>query len=270
MQVRDVGLYAAVIILAIIFVYPLYILFLITFVPVSYTFGQVYPAQFPVALTFQNIITSLHTVSLVNPLIRSFEVALMVAALSLAMGIPAGYGLSKIKAGVANIIVILLFFVNMMPGIVVAIPIAAEFIKVGLYDNLLGIALSQELVVLPLSVFIMVGGFRSIPKDLDNQARVDGAGLFTSFGRISIPLVVPAIIVTFLLSWMTSWDEFTYAVIISPGNPTFPVQLYNYVTRALPYEASAFALLVTIPVIILAAILQKYLKGEYLTGGLVG
>ena len=68
---------------------------------------------------------------------------------------------------------------------------------------------------------------------------------------------------------MTSWDEFTYAVIVSPADPTFPVKLYNYISRGEPSLASAFALIVTVPVIIIAAILQKYLKGQYLSGGMI-
>ena len=88
-----------------------------------------------------------------------------------------------------------------------------------------------------------------------------------------MPMIRVPIMVAFLLAWMTSWDEFTYAVIIAPIVPTdstFPVTLYNYVSRNLPLESATFALVATVPVIILAAVLQKYLKGQYLSGGLVG
>ncbi|WP_162509633.1 ABC transporter permease subunit [Thermogymnomonas acidicola] len=119
---------------------------------------------------------------------RSFYVAMIVAVLALLFGISAGYGLSRISPPkIANTIVVLLFFSNMMPGIVVAIPIASEFLKFGLYDNFMGIALAQELVVLPLSVFIMLGAFRSVPRELFLQARVDGAGIFASLARVILP-----------------------------------------------------------------------------------
>lgn len=259
--------YIGAVLLAIIFLYPLYILFMITFVPTFYTFGQLYPPQLPMGFTLSNVYQSITQLNLIKPVFRSTIVAFIVGGLSLVLGIPAAYGLSKLGARVSNKIIVLLFLINMMPGIVVAIPISVDFLSLGL-ANIYGVALAQELVVLPLSVFIMLGGFRALHRDLENQARVDGASLGTTMLRVLIPLNRAPIIVAFLLSWMTSWDEFTYAVIISPTSSTFPVQLYNYVTRGVPYEASAISLIVTIPVIIIAAVLQKYLKSQYLTGGM--
>lgn len=112
-----------------------------------------------------------------------------------------------------------------------------------------------------------------MPKDLENQARVDGANFRTAFSRLLLPLNKIAILVAFLLAWMTSWDEFTYAVIvapIAPSNTTFPVTLQNYVSYGYPLISATFALVASIPVIILAVFLMKYLKGGYLSGGLIG
>ncbi|EQD79692.1 binding-protein-dependent transport system inner membrane component, partial [mine drainage metagenome] len=176
-----------------------------------------------------------------------------------------------------NKIIVLLFLVNMMPGLVIAIPIAADFLRLGIQNTspfvVFSVAFAQELVVLPLTVFVILGGFRSLPKDLENQARVDGANFRTAFGRLLLPMNKIAIFVAFLLAWMTSWDEFTYAVIVAPIAPsytTFPVTLQNYVSRGYPLISATFALVASIPVIILAVVLMKYLKGGYLSGGLVG
>ena len=78
---------------------------------------------------------------------------------------------------------------NMLPAIVIAIPISVYFIKLGLYDNILGIALAQELVVLHISTFIMLGGFRALPADLENQANIDGAGMISTFRYVIAPLI---------------------------------------------------------------------------------
>ncbi|MCL4335556.1 MAG: carbohydrate ABC transporter permease [Candidatus Thermoplasmatota archaeon] len=268
------GTYIGAIILAIIFFIPLWVLILIAFEPVRFTFGRVYPSFLPLGFTLKNIITSITTPGLYlgSSLLRSLEVAFMVGGIAIFLSIFAGYGLSKLTARVSNKIIVLLFLINMMPGLIISIPVASEFDKVGLYNNIVGVALAQELVVLPLSVFIVLGGFRGLPKDLENQARVDGAPFFTSFFRIILPLNRIAIMVAFLLSWMTSWDEFTYAVIIdpiAPSNSTFPVTLYNYVSRDLALDAATFALVATVPVLILTGFLMKYLKGQYLSGGMV-
>lgn len=266
-------IYVAAILLVILFMYPLWILIIYVIQPATLTFSKIYPSPIPLSFTLYNITTSLKEVDLSGPLLRSLEVAFMVGAIAVGLGIPAGYGLSKLTSRISNKLILFLFIINMMPGLVIAIPISEYFLHANLDNTVFGVAFAQELVVLPLSVFILLSGFRSLPADLEHQARVDGASLKSTFGRVLIPLVRVPILVAFLLAWMTSWDEFTYAVIIAPIVPaksTFPVTLYNYVSRNLPIESATFAIIATLPVIVLAIFLQKYLKGQYLSGGLVG
>ncbi|MCL4344841.1 MAG: ABC transporter permease subunit [Candidatus Thermoplasmatota archaeon] len=272
--------YLSVAVIALIFIYPLWVLIIYVFQPSYLTYGSVYPSQIPLGFTLRHLLDAFTKVDLIGPLIRSVEAAFLVGGIALVIGIPAGYGLSKLTSRLSNKLIIFLFIVNMMPGLVIAIPISAYFfdiqnfinsyhIHLSLDNTFLGVALAQELVVLPLTTFITLSAFRSLPRDLEFQARVDGASLGKTFTKVLIPLSRVPIMVAFLLAWMTSWDEFTYAVIIAPIKSTFPVALYNYVSRNLPQSAT-FALVATIPVIILAVILEKYLKGQYLSGGLVG
>ena len=272
-------LYIAAIILAVVFFFPIWILILTAFQPSNLSVYAKYPSLILQSFTLTNVISSFKTPSngLVGSLLRSLEVAFIVGFLALGLGIPASYGLSKISASISNKIIVLLFLVNMMPGLVIAIPIASDFIRLGIQNTspyvVFSVAFAQELVVLPLTVFVILGGFRSLPKDLENQARVDGANFRTAFSRLLLPLNKIAILVAFLLAWMTSWDEFTYAVIvapIAPSNTTFPVTLQNYVSYGYPLISATFALVASIPVIILAVFLMKYLKGGYLSGGLIG
>ncbi len=270
---RTWPIYVTVVILALIFFYPLWILTIIVVQPAALTFSKIYPGQIPLAFTLYNIVSSFKEVDLTGPLLRSLEVAFLVGGISIGLGVPAGYGLSKLTNRISNKLILFLFIINMMPGLVIAIPISEYFLHANLDNTVLGVALAQELVVLPLSVFIMLSGFRSLPNDLEYQARVDGATFKNVFINILLPLIRVPILVAFLLAWMTSWDEFTYAVIIAPIAPsrsTFPVTLYDYVSRNLPLESATFALVATIPVVILAIFLQKYLKGQYLSGGLIG
>ena len=278
-KVGMILLYIAAIILAVVFFFPIWVLILTAFQPSNLSVYAKYPSLILQSFTLTNVISSFKTPSngLVGSLLRSLEVAFIVGFLALGLGIPASYGLSKISASISNKIIVLLFLVNMMPGLVIAIPIASDFIRLGIQNTspyvVFSVAFAQELVVLPLAVFVILGGFRSLPKDLENQARVDGANFRTAFSRLLLPLNKIAILVAFLLAWMTSWDEFTYAVIvapIAPSNTTFPVTLQNYVSYGYPLISATFALVASIPVIILAVFLMKYLKGGYLSGGLIG
>jgi trehalose transport system permease protein len=264
------ALYGVVIVLSVILVYPLYVLFLIAFSPVKYTLNASYPLQWPGGFTLQNLMHAFATSNLVNPTIRSLETAFLVGALALLLGIPAAYGLSRLAQNLANTISTMLFLVNMLPAIVVAIPISAQFISLHLFNTVFGLAMVQELIVLPLTVFLLLGAFQSLPKDLENQARVDGAGMLRTLYTLLVPLSKAAVVAAFLLAWMVSWDEFTFAVILSPITPTLPIVIYTNITRGDILASSAFALVLTVPVVILTAVLQRYLKGEYLSGGMHG
>ncbi len=265
-----ITLYVAVALLAVIILYPIYILFLVAFSPAHFTLDALYPPQLPHAFTLQNLTTALQSYNLIDPLFQSLQVAFLVAFIALGLGIPAAYGLSRLPPGLAYGITTVLFVANILPALTIVVPIAAEFISLGLYDTAVGLALLQELVVLPLAVFILLGAFQSIPREIEYQARVDGAGLArTLFGTL-VPLAKAGIIAAFLLSWMFSWDEFTFAVILVPIHPTLPVVIYDNITRGNLLATTAFAIVMTIPVVLLTVVLQKYLKGEELAGGLKG
>lgn len=269
-KLGKIAIYTAVVVVSLYILYPLYLLFLIAFTPGKYTVKTLYPSQIPVAFTLGNLQTALSGFNLIDPMIKSLEVAFIVGGLAILLGIPAAYGLSKLSVRNANLISSTLFLANMLPAIVIAIPVSVTFLKLGLWDSAFGLALAQELVVLPLTIFLILGAFQSLPRDLENQARVDGAGIFQTLTMILIPLARGGIVAAFLLSWMMSWDEFTFAVILSPVKQTLPIVIFENITRGNILASSAFALIVTIPVLVLTVFLSKYLKGEYLSGGLVG
>ena len=267
---RNILVYIGVIILGIYFLFPLYILVLLAFNSPKYTILKLYPSLLLQAPTLNNLITALQGTAFIDPFIKSLETATLVGLITIALAVPAGYGLSRIPRAIAYPILVLLLVTNMMPGIVIGIPIAVDFIKLGLYETVEGLALAQTLITLPLASFIMQGTFSAIPSDLENQARIDGANLFHRLFSVLIPLAAPGIVAAFLISWMFSWDEFTYAILLMPFHSTLPVTIYIDVTRGNLLAGIAFSLVFTIPVIVLSFALQKYLKGEYLAGGLKG
>ncbi len=264
-------------IIAIIFVIvtliPMYVLIIIAFAVPSQTVAAYYPPLFPSQFTLSNFIGAFSGYSsiLQAAFIKSLITATIVGALAVVLGFHASYGLSKMSNRMSALIISVLFFSTMIPSLTIAIPISVSFLKLGLYDSALGLALAQELVVLPMTVFMITGTLQSLPKQLELQARVDGAGFMQSLYTVILPLAKPGIFAAFLLSWMMSWDEFTFAVILSPVHPTLPILIYiDSTARGNILFASAFALLVTIPVIIITLVLSKFIKGNYLTSGVTG
>ncbi|MDG6990352.1 MAG: carbohydrate ABC transporter permease [Nitrososphaerota archaeon] len=269
-SVSRAAFYAFVLAFSAFLLYPLYVLFLIAFSPAKFTVEALFPSQWPAGFTLTNLIDALRGTGLIDPALRSLETAFLVGGMALLIGIPAAYGLSRLPRNLAATLSTSLFLVNMLPAIVIAIPISAQFVSFHLYNTVFGLAMAQELVVLPLTIFLLLGAFQGLPKDLENQARVDGAGMLRTLYTLLVPLSKAAVAAAFLLAWMVSWDEFTFAVILSPINPTLPIVIYTNITRGDILASSAFALLLVAPVVVLTAVLQKYLKGEYLSGGMHG
>lgn len=252
------------------FVFPLYTLFLLAFNSPKFTVLSTYPSLIPNGLTLSNLLTSLQGSSFIDPFFKSLETATLVGIITVVLAIPGGYALSRMPKGVAYPILVTLLVTNMMPAIVIGIPIAVEFIKLHLFETVFGLALAQTLITLPLATFILQGTFASIPKELESQARIDGANLLRLMRSVLLPLAGPGIAAAFLISWMFSWDEFTYAILLLPYHSTLPVTIYADVTRGNLLAGIAFSLVFTLPVIVITLVLQKYLKGEYLTGGIKG
>jgi trehalose transport system permease protein len=271
----NIGLYAAIILLSLFFLMPLYIIFLIGFSPVNETLFSARPPLIPPSLTWANLQTGLtsSTSPLLPSMYFSIELAFFVGLLALAIGIPTAYGLSRLGSRLAYGLTTVLFVVNMLPSITIAIPISIPFERPGLYGSIWAIGLAQELLALPVTTFLLVGAFQGLPKDLENQARVDGAGRMRAIFGSLVPLIIPSLVAAFLLSWMLSWDESTFALILY--NPTtgapLPVNIFlDFTGRGSPAVGVAFSVIATIPVIILTAVLQRYLKGEDLASGVRG
>lgn len=267
-------IYAGAIFISFFVLLPIYVLIIISFAPSNQTIDIYYPYLFPTKLTLINFINSFRGVGtlLEAAFIKSLETAFIVGALAILLGFHAAYGLNKLSFRISSSLIGILFFSTMIPSITIAIPISVTFLQAGLYDTSVGLALAQELIVLPLTIFILMGTLDAIPRHLEHQSRVDGASLFQTLYLVIFPLAVPGVVSAFLLSWLMSWDEFTFAALISPVHPTLPFLIYLYASSrgGSILTGASFALLVTIPVIILTIILSKFIKGGYLTSGITG
>ncbi len=204
------------------------------------------------------------------PLRKSLTVAVLSVILTLLLGIPGAYALSRLPYKLSSAILLFIFLSRMIPEIEIALPISITFIRIGLLDTDLGLTFAHTLRILPIVTWILVSSFKTIPKDLEDAAFVDGCGKIRSLLTIVIPLALPGIAVAAIFGFLGSWDEFTYAVYLSITKKTLPLVVYYYINRASFFLASSYATVITIPVIIVTYSLQKYLKAEYLAGAVKG
>jgi trehalose transport system permease protein len=192
----------------------------------------------------------------------------MLAAVGLAA--PAAYALARLPHAWKYGLVLLLFSSRMVPEVGIALPIAVRFLHWGLVDTQFGLMLAHLVKALPLVAWILVGTFEAIPVELEEAAQTDGCHRLGVLRWVVFPLAAPGIAVAALFAWLESWNEFTYALYLSLTENTLPLQTYYYVVRGSWFDAATYATLLTLPVMVVTASLQRYLKAGYLTGAIQG
>jgi len=205
-----------------------------------------------------------------GPLLKSIVAALGVSILSLLISIPAAYGISRLDYKLRMALLFIIFASRMIPEVSIALPVSINFIKLGLLDSHMGLILAHLIRILPITCFILVGVFRDIPQELEEQARVDGCNRWQAFVKIVLPISTIGIGVAGIMAFLFSWDEFIYASYLCLAEPTMPLQMYYYVARGNIFFSASYAVIITVPVLLLTLFFQKYLKPEYLSGGVEG
>jgi multiple sugar transport system permease protein len=210
---------------------------------------------------------------------NSLVVAVIAATLAVTVGTLAAYALSRFRLP-KNFNYHLLFTVltiRMFPPIVTVIPLFAfynrEFFGFKLYDTQIGLGLIHGFMELPLVLWMMIGFFRDIPRDMEEAALVDGDSRFAVLRKIALPLAAPGLAATFILVFISSWNEFLVALILTGSRAqTLPIAVAGQIGQ---YDVQwgnmmAAGVITTIPVLILALLTQRYLTRGLAVGGVTG
>jgi arabinogalactan oligomer/maltooligosaccharide transport system permease protein len=182
----------------------------------------------------------------------------------------AGYAFSRFRFYGHRPGMIILLVTQMFPAPMLLLPTYVILSKLGLKDQLIGLAIPYTALVVPFGVWLLKGYFDTIPKDIEESAYIDGCSFFSAFTKIIIPLSKPALAIAVLYSWMTAWTEYVIArVIVSQATKqTLPVGLVYLQGEfnTLWGVYSAAALMTSIPVIILFVALSRQLVGGLVLG----
>lgn len=203
-----------------------------------------------------------------QPLGKSLAVATIAALITLAIAVPGAYSISRLPKGWRHVLLISIFFTRTFPEVGIALPIAVKFVRWNLIDTNIGLALAHVIRVLPIACWILVGAFRGIPRELEEQAEVDGCGKLAALKRVVLPLSLGGVSVAAIFAWLFSWDEFTYALYLCLAEPTLPLKVYYYINRGDFFSTATYATLITIPVIAVTYTLQRFLRSGYTAGAI--
>jgi multiple sugar transport system permease protein len=202
--------------------------------------------------------------------VNSTVVGTAAVSLSLVLGLPAAYSISRFKQRKLAVFILL---ARLMPGISFLMPWYIVFSRLGLMDSYTALILSHMLIALPIVVWIMSSYFATIPPELEESAMVDGATRQYAFWKIILPLSGPGIITATTLAFLFSWNNFMFSQVLSmEKTKTLPIAVYNFLSYAEVDWGGVMAAAVAImaPAIILTMIFQKYVVKGLTMGAVKG
>jgi trehalose transport system permease protein len=208
--------------------------------------------------------------TLINPARHSLVVATGTAVLAVLIAAPAAYVISRLPRGWRYGLILGLLFTRMFPDVAIAMPVAITFLKLGLNDTDLGLILAHLVPNLPFVAWILVGTFETIPREIEEASFVDGNGKIGTLLWVVLPIAAPGIAVGALFAWLASWNDLVYAIYLFLGERTLPLMTFYYSNRGSVFDTATFAVLLTIPVMVVTLALQRYVESGTLSGAIKG
>jgi multiple sugar transport system permease protein len=196
-------------------------------------------------------------------LLNSFAVGSIATLLSIILGSNLAYSMANFDFGKQRFYSWLLSL-RMIPPVVISIPLFLIFRTFRLLDTWAAIIIAYMITNIPFATLILAGFFKDIPGEISDAARIDGCTHLGAFYKVVIPLVAPALVAVFVISFLFNWNELLIAATLSTSeaSQTFPVYTANFVQveRGTSWGiAAAGGVIGILPVVIFSAYIQKYM-----------
>ncbi|AFZ30398.1 carbohydrate ABC transporter membrane protein 2, CUT1 family [Gloeocapsa sp. PCC 7428] len=207
-------------------------------------------------------------------ILNSAFVSIVSTALALALGAPASYALARLRPWGGKVILAGILIVTLFPGILLFIGLLEIIQQLGWGNNYLALIVPYTAINLPLTILVLRSFFEQLPKDLEDSARVDGYNTFQMLWQILLPMTLPALVTTGILTFIFAWNEFIFALTFMTREElkTIPVaaaQLGGASVFEIPYGPIAAAtVLGTLPLVLLVLFFQRKIV-QGLTAGAV-
>ncbi len=193
---------------------------------------------------------------------NSTVVAVGSTALSLAIGVPSAYVIARYRFRGSSDFAFWILTTRMSPPVAVLIPFFVMYVTLGLSDTHVGLILAHVAVNLSIVVWLLRGFFEDLPYEMEEAAFMDGATYFQAFRHIALPLALPGIAAVGILSFLFSWNEFLFALVLADETVrTVPVGIYGFIGfQTIAWgNLSASAVLMIIPVVMFIFVFQRSL-----------
>lgn len=262
--------YVALALVTFLMIFPLIIVVIVSFTPNAVT--QTWPPKIiPSAWTLDNYTSLFQRLPIGRELLNTIVFVGAVTIISVFFDSLAAYGLSRVDFKGRGILLAVLIATMMIPAMALLIPVYKLLGSMGLVNSYLGIIIPRMADV--GGIFLLRQFFISIPKDLDNAARIDGAGEFRIFAQIILPNAVPAILTVGMFNFMGNWNDLLWPLIMTSKPETRTItaglaMLTGHGSSVTPYGVvMAGALISALPLLIVFFFVQKrFVEGIAMTG----
>jgi multiple sugar transport system permease protein len=195
-------------------------------------------------------------------------------ALSVILSSMAAYGLARFTFRGRKILILSFLITQMLPATLILTPLFIIFNKLNFYNTFWGPMIADATIAIPFSVLMLRTYFLSIPKELDDSARVDGCNALMAFWKIMLPIAYPGAVVVAVFSFLFGWGDLIYANTFMNQQTLMPMTagIYNFIGQ---YGVSwnrvmAFGALTVFPVVLIFILMQKYIVTGLTTGAVKG
>lgn len=260
------------ILIMVVFLFPVYWMVKTSITPVTELYHNP-PHIFPVGATFESYINNfVRNQDMIGYIGNSFIIAIGTMVLSLLLAIPAAYALARLPIKGKGLMMISVLSIQMLPGIMMAMPLYIMFSKVQLIDNFAGLIFADLIHSLPFAIITLRPFFLALPGGLEEAAMIDGCNKFSSFTKIILPLVMPGLMTVAVFCFLFGWGDFIFALTLTTSNSVRPLTLglYRFIGQ---YGTEwnnlmAVATIAALPIIVIFVSMQKYVVGGITAGSM--
>jgi multiple sugar transport system permease protein len=207
-------------------------------------------------------------------LVNSLIIASSTVAISITVGVFGAYAFARLRFRGQRASLLLFLSTYMIPPIALVIPLYLIMVRLHLLNTRLGLIIVYCTFATPFVLWIMGNYFRTIPRELEDAARIDGCTRIGALFRIVLPLARPGLLSTTLFAFLIAWDEFLYALIFTSttASKTIPVAIAEFTGRFTTDFGlqAAGGILAAIPPVLIAVVFQRYIVGGLASGAVKG
>ena len=271
--VGNIAFYTTVIAVSLITIFPVYWMIVNTFQPNKYSLHYP-PPLFPQEITFYQFseLFGNHPVALW--LRNSFLIALMTMLLCTALSVLGAYALSSLRWKGRTVFGLFLLVTQMLPEILVLIPLFVIYRKLNMLNSLPTLALVDAAFILPICIWILKGVFDTVPSEVLDAAVVDGCTELSLIWRIVLPLTTPGLVAVAVVSFFFAWNEYLYAGILLSSADYMPASVGLSTLKAIastPVEQyMAAGLIFSILPVAFYLLMQRYIVSGLTAGAVKG